>query len=187
MNDASLQMLKVEEVCEPTFTKNDFIFPDNHLKSANDKKMFDIILHPRKQQTILEKVLMDAELGKEVLTKGGNYWKCAKFIKQYHKFYTFKRKPFGGVTCCNAYPEICGGICCMSKRPYFEEGCGCYRRPQNSKHIDNCYDDCCMIFKFESKRKFYLQWINDPNKISLTLFEDNKNKNNKKKGKVHNT
>lgn len=103
-------------------------------------------------------VLQDANNKKQVITKGGSYYSCAKFIQKYHKSFTFKKTKYEMITCCNAWPRECGGVCCRRKRQYDAEECGCYKIPSSIEHINNCYDDCCNIFKYTSKRKFYLQW-----------------------------
>ncbi len=107
------------------------------------------------KKELFEKILTDALLNKEVLIKGGSYYKCAKFIKKYHTQFTFTKRTYSFVTCCNAYPKVCGGQCC-SHLNYNE--CGCYKFPRGAEHVRNCYDDCCQIKKITSKRYFYLQW-----------------------------
>lgn len=125
-----------------------------------DKKWLKVLRNKRGgRYNLFLLVLKDAQEGKQVLTKGGSYYSCARFIKRYHKTFTFKKSKYEIVTCCNAYPKECGGICCFQKR--LERGgeeCGCWSIPRSVKHLKNCYDDCCNIFRYTSKRRFYLQW-----------------------------
>jgi hypothetical protein len=120
--------------------------------------------HTHKRE-FMEKVLQDAKEGKILTIKGGLYYSCARFIKKYHNRYTFVKTSYDYVTCCYAYPEICGGVCCRAKyrQKYITsddngEVCGCDYLPSSSVHLRNCYDDCCNIVKIISKRKFDLSW-----------------------------
>lgn len=116
------------------------------------------------KRKFMEKVLQDAEEGKIVSLKGGLYYSCARFIKKYHKSYTFVKTSHEYITCCYAYPKVCGGVCCFDKNRYVagdgsqDDGCGCGRLPRNKIHLRNCYDDCCNIVRIKSKRKFDLSW-----------------------------
>lgn len=122
-----------------------------------DKKWLKTVRNKRgRKYKLFLLVLNDAKEGKEVLTKGGSYYSCARFIKRYHKTFTFKKGRYEIITCCNAYPKECGGVCCFQKR--LEQECGCDTLPRSVKHLRNCYDDCCNIFRYTSKRRFYLQW-----------------------------
>lgn len=128
--------------------------------TKSDKKWMKVLKNKKGNKfNLLSIVLKDAIEGKKLLIKGGSYYSCARFLKRYHKTFTFKKEPYSIITCCNSYPKECGGICCFNKR--VDEGreeCGCYMIPRSIKHLDNCYDDCCNIFKYTSKRKFYLIW-----------------------------
>jgi len=109
----------------------------------------------------LLQVLKDAEQGKRVEVRGGRlYYSCARFIKKYHNTYTFTKTPLEIITCCNAYPRICGGECCSSTGYDLMDNCGCNKLPTKAKHIDNCYNDCCQIIKIRHNRKFVLTWHN---------------------------
>lgn len=108
------------------------------------------------QLALFTRVMEDAIAGKEVLVKGGSYYQCAKFIAKYHRALTFTKREYSYITCCNAYPKICGGTCCRELK--LGEECGCWKLPK-SEHIRNCYDDCCNVVKVVSRRHFYLQWI----------------------------
>jgi hypothetical protein len=117
--------------------------------------------HSNKRE-FMEKVLQDAKEGRIVTVKGGLYYSCARFIKKYHKSYTFVKTQHWFITCCYAYPEDCGGKCCKAQHwQRFigeEDGCGCDYLPRSSIHLKNCYDDCCNIVKIISRRKFDLSW-----------------------------
>ena len=116
----------------------------------------------------MQKVLLDAKEGKTLTIKGGLYYSCARFIKKYHRTYSFCKTPYEIITCCYAYPSECGGECCRMKFGFKysyanndeedEDQCGCARLPRNSIHLKNCYDDCCNIVRITNKRKFYLSW-----------------------------
>ena len=133
------------------------------IKSNRDKRWIKIItkkgsiVSPASRLFVI--VMDDARNGRTVLTKGGSYYSCARFIKKYHKSFSFKKSKYEFVTCCNAYPQECGGVCC--KRLRIQEGrseCSCEALPQSVKHLNNCYDDCCKVFRYSSKRKFYISW-----------------------------
>ena len=127
--------------------------------SRRDKKWINILLtNHGNYKNLFLKVLSDAQNHvKDIKIKGGSYYSCARFINKYHKEYKYKKRSYSIKTCCNAYPKECGGVCCRMKR-IDDDGCGCWRLPPSAKHIDNCYDDCCNIVKYTSKRFFYLSW-----------------------------
>lgn len=117
------------------------------------------------KRQFMEKVLSDAKNGKILTIKGGLYYSCARFIKKYHKNYTFVKTSHEIVTCCYAYPKECGEVCCKQKYRYrftnnSAEEDGCDYLPNNSIHLKNYYDDCCNIVVIRSKRKFDLSWRN---------------------------
>jgi hypothetical protein len=128
--------------------------------SKCDKKWLKVIRNKSgNKYNLLSIVLKDAKEGKRVLIKGGSYYSCARFLKRYYKTFTFKKEAYSIITCCNSYPKECGGVCCFQKRIQSgRDECGCGIIPSSIKHLNNCYDDCCNIFKYVSKRKFYLIW-----------------------------
>jgi hypothetical protein len=113
-------------------------------------------LIPYNSHHLLNIILQSAEKLRSVEVKGGKYYKYAKFIKTYHKLYTFRKDPLKQKTCCNAYPEICGGHCCGYKRLV---ECGCERVRRSAIRIDNCWNDCCCIFVLIHSKKFILTWM----------------------------
>ena len=136
---------------------NDFAFT-NKIITKKDKKWMDILITKKgNYKNLFLKVMNDAQNHiKDIKIKGGSYYSCARFINKYHKTYKYKKRTFYIVTCCNSYPNECGGMCCRMKN--LDDECGCWKLPPSSKHIKNCYDDCCNVVKYTSKRFFYLSW-----------------------------
>jgi hypothetical protein len=122
-----------------------------------DKEWYKIVNGKRgNRRDLMNIVLNDAINGKKVATKGGSYYSCARFIKRYHKSFTFKKTSLIRYTCCHSYPKICGGVCCCSN---IETRCNCDSLPSKSIHINNCYEDNCNIVKIPGGRRFNLQWL----------------------------
>jgi hypothetical protein len=124
------------------------------------KTILDNHLGSPKGQMLL-RVLQDAAEGQRVEIRGLNehagrlYYSCARFVKRYHRWYTFTKSPSVVITCCHAYPRICGGRCCHHSA---DGDCQCHRLPTNAIHMGNCYDDCCHFVKIRCHRAFMLHW-----------------------------
>lgn len=117
-----------------------------------------------KYYDFIKRIINDAIDKKRVITKGGKYYSCAKFIMKYNLIgYKYKKTKLINLTCCKSYPRICGGKCCsynmLDHNTYFNDNeCNCDIIPKKYKRIGNCYDDCCVIFKLTHRRKFILEW-----------------------------
>lgn len=124
-----------------------------------------------------KKVLDDAENGRTVRVKGGDYYRMCKFIQRYHTKYHYNKlrpEPVIKYTCCRDYPEWCGGNCCSDENGCFnylrEEGCsGCSKilKKHKEKNILGrwlSYGDCCRTFKIRTfdRRWFQVQWCTTP-------------------------
>lgn len=110
---------------------------------GNDYEYLLDVLNDAKECNIKEKV-------------SSKYYSCAKFIRDFYLLtkYNFKKRDSWFITCCRAYPEICGGVCCCNKNTY----CNCDDAPKNKINIDLCRNDRCYIFKFQSNKKFDILW-----------------------------
>lgn len=110
---------------------------------------------------LLKKVIMDAEANRESETKGGRYYSAARFIANFYKngTYKFKKCKIFLITCCKAYPNICDGYCCNDGPNMCQ--CDIVCKLDSYEHLDNCYGDCCDIFKFAKRRRYFkLAWYN---------------------------
>lgn len=100
------------------------------------------------------------------------YYFCAKFIRHFlidfDKYFRFIKAREDKVewvtTCCRAYAAgfDCDGVCCRGNSSYFDCGCSKKSRPKYCVEIDNCYDDCCQIFKYKvtvPDKEFEIHWI----------------------------
>lgn len=114
------------------------------------------------QHDYIMKVIDDA-INKRSVTYSTRYYSCARFVLYYNALgYNFLKKPIVEYTCCNAYPIICGGVCCKNKfmRIFdYDKKCGCDNISNNAKKIGMCYDDCCCFYKIIDRHKFKIVWI----------------------------
>lgn len=103
----------------------------------------------------LQSVINDAK-AKETRESYTKYYQCAKFIRDYYIGEEFKytKEPIAIYTCCRAYPDICGGSCCSGSAD-----CQCDMISDKWKKTDNCWDDCCAIYKSYHPRKFTIKWV----------------------------
>jgi hypothetical protein len=113
-----------------------------------------IILGHGDDYDFLTSVVCDAKQ-KESMDYYSKYYQCAKFIRYYHMLnYKFKKTAITYKTCCKAYPEDCGGKCCGRSIE-----CQCDIIPDTYNKIDNCYNDCCAIYRYKSRREFTISWL----------------------------
>jgi hypothetical protein len=124
---------------------------------------------------MLQRIINDANNKRKILCHG-QYYSCAKFVRdKYHKFFT--KEDIYNVTCCNAYPKICGGNCCRHLRYIDKDECGCNIIPKRATRLDNCYEDCCRFIRIKNNRKFYISWSDEY--IAPIKYQDRKYKDNK--------
>jgi len=104
---------------------------------------------------LLQSVIKDSNECKKVLSSG-KYYSCAKFVRDtFGKFFT--KEDHYIQTCCRAYPNICGGVCCCEKLSIDDDECKCNILPKKMKNIGLCYNDSCRFVEYKSK-KFYIKW-----------------------------
>lgn len=102
-------------------------------------------------------VINDAKQ-KESCESYSKYYQCAKFIRDYNTGnYKYTKKDIFDITCCKAYPDICGGVCCRWGMLSVE--CQCDIIPEKYKKLDNCYDDCCAIYLIKTNHRFTIRWL----------------------------
>lgn len=151
--------------------------------TRKNKRWIKILTNKRgNYYNLFLRVLQDAKNGTSLIVKGGSYYSCAKFINSYHKYYRYYKSSYEYVTCCNAYPKVCGGECCGSNKDNNNSPnsgmniltrreidrrkcflCDHCLLPPSAEHIRNCANDCCRIVRIKSKRKFRLTWY-EPSK-----------------------
>jgi len=134
--------------------------PDTFIINKSDKKSVNkwkraILKSDGRDYEFLINVCNDT-LSKKEVESYSKYYQCAKFIKNHHKSnYKYIKIADTMMTCCRAYPDICGGVCCRDDY----DNCHCDDIPEKHEKLGNCYDDCCAMYNIKHRRKFSIIWL----------------------------